>query len=76
MEQKIDGNIVNAIPMKPQILPFSNIDAIRMFKKEDSTLYNEVVSQINILHTYARMRTYTIMYVCMCVSTVPVINSF
>lgn len=65
MEQKIDGNIVNAMPMKPQMLPFSNIDAIRMFTKEDSALYNEVVSRINILHTYARMRTHTIMYVCM-----------
>lgn len=28
LEEKIDGNIINAMPMKPRILPFSSIDAI------------------------------------------------
>lgn len=43
MQRKMDSNIINAIPAKPQVLPFSTIEAIQMFTK-DNAVYDETVS--------------------------------
>lgn len=48
MQRKIDSNVINEIPAKPQILPFSTVEAMQMFTK-DNAVYDETVS-IELIH--------------------------
>ncbi|XP_039309920.1 uncharacterized protein LOC120358742 [Solenopsis invicta] len=48
IEHKIELNVLNAMPMKPLLLPFSTKEAIQMFQK-DIAVYQDVV---NILSNY------------------------
>lgn len=43
IEHKIELNVLNAMPIKPLLLPFSTIEAIQMFQK-DTAVYQDVVS--------------------------------
>nr|XP_012230754.1 PREDICTED: uncharacterized protein LOC105677028 [Linepithema humile] len=49
IERKIDCNVINTIPTKPRILPFSTIEAIQMFTK-DNAVYEEVVQYFKFLN--------------------------